>query len=679
MGQKEGMHIFFALDDGYSQHCCTAMASILANNGDTPIHFHLLTDGISDGNRSKLERLAARHGDASIHYETVGGGVFDSLPLNIDYISKQTYYRYAIAELFPDLDKALYLDCDLVVNGPLAELWQTDLTGCLCAGVRDLWIEGIHYKPEIGLPLDELYVNAGVLLLNLRMMRDEGTFAALCEATSRPQFKARFQDQDAINTVCRGRIKELPAKFNFTSEDALRHPDAAGGAIIVHYTGERKPWGERRCGNPLKGLYFDYLSMTPYRKTALQRFASGAARCLGKPFRKRQAAARPLRVALLIDEFFGGAGTAYGGYGFLARHYIAKYLPCDDIQIDVLLGLNPRSRRRKAVRTRVDNVDVYRLPGRRHAARWFRKMNYDLYFSIELTTSFLKYEKAQDKRLLLWVQDPRPWDEWLEIETVKLFPESCYWNTEVYELVHRLYEENRVRFVTQGRFLIEKAKCLYRLHPDTPMMFLPNPVDIDPRFDVGSYEKKNHIIFIGRIESVKRGWLFCEIAKRMPEYEFFMLGQSFREKAQNDSIMEQYRHGIPNLHFVGHVEGEEKNGYIRDAKILVNTSIHEALPVTFLEALAYGTLLVSCRNPEGLTEKFGIYTGQVLGDGFDKIDLFVNAIKTLMTDEDRRKELSVAAHEYVKRTHNVTDFIRNTRALLREEAARRSQSHAKTS
>ena len=411
----------------------------------------------------------------------------------------------------------------------------------------------------------------------------------------------------------------------------------------------------------------------------MQRFASGAARCLGKPFRKRQAAARPLRVALLIDEFFGGAGTAYGGYGFLARHYIAKYLPCDDIQIDVLLGLNPRSRRRKAVRTRVDNVDVYRLPGRRHAARWFRKMNYDLYFSIELTTSFLKYEKAQDKRLLLWVQDPRPWDEWLEIETVKLFPESCYWNTEVYELVHRLYEENRVRFVTQGRFLIEKAKCLYRLHPDTPMMFMPNPLDIDPSFDVGSYEKKNHIIFIGRIESVKRGWLFCEIAKRMPEYEFFMLGQSFREKAQNDSIMEQYRHGIPNLHFVGHVEGEEKNGYIRDAKILVNTSIHEALPVTFLEALAYGTLLVSCRNPEGLTEKFGIYTGQVLGDGFDKIDLFVNAIKTLMTDEDRRKELSVAAHEYVKRTHNVTDFIRNTRALLREEAARRSQSHAKTS
>ena len=56
-----------------------------------------------------------------------------------------------------------------------------------------------------------------------------------------------------------------------------------------------------------------------------------------------------------------------------------------------------------------------------------------------------------------------------------------------------------------------------------------------------------------------------------------MLGQTFREKSQNESIMAGYR-DIPNLHFVGHVEGEEKMKYIREAKILVNTSIHEALP-----------------------------------------------------------------------------------------------------
>ena len=55
---------------------------------------------------------------------------------------------------------------------------------------------------------------------------------------------------------------------------------------------------------------------------------------------------KKIRVALLIDEFFGGAGTAYGGYGFLARKFIAKYIPDEDIEIDVLLGKRESGRER---------------------------------------------------------------------------------------------------------------------------------------------------------------------------------------------------------------------------------------------------------------------------------------------------------------------------------------------
>lgn len=664
----EHIHLFFALNDSYCRHCCTTIVSILENNPDDFFDIYLLSDYINPENRQKLSSLAQRYSHHKIHFHIVDDTDFRNFNLNIGYITLQTYYRYAIAEWFPELDKALYLDCDLVVNGPLKELWQTDITDYICAGVPDLWIENIYYKPEIGMSLDELYINAGVLLLNLKKMRAEHTGLLLSQATAQPPYKIKFQDQDIINLVCRGKIKALPEKFNFTTENAFKHPDQRAEAAIIHYTGERKPWCDKICQNPLKHLYFDYLLKTPYNDTLKK--DSMLKRLTHLFSHKQKDSSRPIRVALLIDEFFGGAGTAFGGYGFLARHYIAKYIPCDDIQIDVLLRLDYQRKKKKATKTRVDNVDVYVLPGRKYAAAWLKRKNYDLYFSIELTSSFLKYEPNPNKRLLLWVQDPRPWKDWLEIQTVKLFPESCYWNTEVYELVHRLYTEGRVTFVTQGRFLIEKARCLYRLSPETPIAYLPNPVDIDPQFDVKNFPKKNHIIFIGRIESVKRGWLFCEIAKRMPEYEFYMLGQSFREKAQNDSVMAQYRSGIKNLHFTGHVEGEEKFNYIKEAKILVNTSIHEALPVTFLEALACGTLLVSCQNPEELTEKFGVYTGPVLGDGFDKIDLFVEAIRSLMENEEKRQALSIAGYEYVKQVHNVPDFIRNTRELIRREARR---------
>ena len=287
-----------------------------------------------------------------------------------------------------------------------------------------------------------------------------------------------------------------------------------------------------------------------------------------------------------------------------------------------------------------------------------------------MTWDMLSYEGKSRTPLLFWVQDPRPWTDWLEIQTVGLFPETCYWNTRIYESVHRLYAQGRVSFVTQGRYLADKARILYRLAAQTPVEYLPNPIDVETGFDPETSVKRDEVVFVGRIASVKRAWLFCEIARRMPEYEFYLVGQSQIEKDRNEEIMAPYRTGIPNLHFVGHLEGEEKFRRIREAKVLINTSIHEALPVTFLEALACGTLLVSCQDPDGMTSRFGIYTGPVLGDGFDKVDLFVDAVRTLIGDEARRKELSVAACEYVKTVHGVGEFIRNTRRLIRETARR---------
>ena len=372
---------------------------------------------------------------------------------------------------------------------------------------------------------------------------------------------------------------------------------------------------------------------------------------------------KPIKVGLIIDEFFGGAGTAFGGYGFLARNHIARYLPNEEIKIDVLLGKG--SKKLFAEQYQVDDVNLYKLPRRKwFARRWLKKQNYDIYLSVELTFNYiLENESDPNKKLILWIQDPRPMYEWDEINTVKLFPETNYYNQKIYDLVHDWYEQNRVKFISQGLFLNNKAKDLYRLDTDLPIEYVPNPIDIDDKFDVEQYPKQNKIIFLGRLESVKRGWLFCEIAKRMPQYEFYVLGQTFREESKNSEIMGEYQN-ISNLYFAGHVDGAEKENFLKDAKLLINTSIHEALPISFLEALSFGTLLVSNRNPENLTSKFGIHVGDVLGDGFDKVDLFINAVDQLMQDDERRKNLAKEAVDYIKTYHNVPDFVQKMRDII---------------
>ncbi|MFW1965579.1 glycosyltransferase family 4 protein [Acinetobacter guillouiae] len=375
---------------------------------------------------------------------------------------------------------------------------------------------------------------------------------------------------------------------------------------------------------------------------------------------------KKIKIGLIIDEFFGAVGTAYGGYGFLARRHIAKYIPNEDFQVDVLLGRGKRDFFAESYQ--VDDSNVYRLPRRKWFARhWLAKQNYDIYLSIELTYSYiLENERNKNKKMILWIQDPRPHYEWDEINTVKLFPETNYYNQKIYDLVHDWYKAGRVKFASQGYFLNQKAKDLYALNDDVSIQYLPNPIDISHEFNFETYHKKQMIIFLGRIESVKRGWLFCEIAKKLPQYEFYILGQTFREDDKNSEIMKDY-YAIENLHFAGHVDGDKKEEYLRDAKILVNTSIHEALPISFLEALSFGTLLVSNRNPEDLTEKFGIHVGDVLGDGFDKIDLFVKAIQKLMSDDEMRNTLGTQAIQYIKDRHNVEKFREDLRKMILTE------------
>ena len=631
------MNVAFCINDAYADKIAVVMTSLMINHPQVQFDFYIFSSDLTQKTICMLNKLRLEFKKFTIYPVFVNSDLFKDLKLNIDYISVETYYRYIIADLLPNVDKILYLDGDLVINGDITAFYNIDLENNYLAGVPDMWAEHCGYREKMHF---DTYINAGVLLMNLKQLRRDNLAQVLINKTVELWETIKFQDQDILNIVCKNKIKIVDSIYNFASANIKFEKSNIKYAKIIHYTGQKKPWKSKKVR--LKSIWQKYAKIT------------------------NKLIWRKIKVGLLIDEFFGGAGTAFGGYGFLARRYIAKYIPDENIQVDVLLKRGKR--KFFATKYHEDNVDLYKLPQFHFASRrWLKKQKYDIYLSIELTTDWvMRHETNPHKKLILWIQDPRPKYEWDEIETVQLFKEENYYNQKIYDLVHDLNEQGRVKFVSQGYFLNPKAKDLYRLPENTPIQYMPNPVDIDEKFDVKTYKKKNNIIFLGRIESVKRGWLFCEIAKRLPEYDFYMLGQTFREKDKNTSIMAQYQ-DIPNLHFAGHVDGEEKAQYLKDAKILVNTSIHEALPVSFLEALAYGVCLVSNRNPEELTEKFGIWTGQINGDGFDKVDLYVNAVKQLMMDDSRRQSLAEQGRSYVEKIHNVPTFIKDLKQVIYQE------------
>ena len=263
------MEIVFAISDSYSQHCCVAMASILCNNPGREIHFHILSDNIADANKQKFAALSKLGTKYDIYYHNIPLTRFENFSEMLGRITLHGYYRYVIADILPETNKCLYLDADLVVNGPLDKLWETDMEGYYCAGAVDIGIRDAH-KEKLNLG-DYPYINSGVLLLNLDMIRKDNMIPKLFEKTSEISSYMKYLDQDAINYVFRGKILVLPQIWNFMKADSLAHPELCKEAVIIHYTEDRKPWlPDYYSRHTMRRLYFRYLKMTPY-----SRFISG--------------------------------------------------------------------------------------------------------------------------------------------------------------------------------------------------------------------------------------------------------------------------------------------------------------------------------------------------------------------------------------------------------------------
>ncbi len=641
------IHLAFAVNDNFARPLRILLMSLL-EAGNERLSAHIMYHTLGDESISRLQQLTWLFPHLELKLHKLDTAPYAGLPgVKPDGSGAETYFRYCLPSLLPAQPRVLYLDADILARpgedgSVLSPLWQIELGDNLAAGVRDMWVRSIGYLREIGFSDNELYVNAGILLLNLGQMRREGVeqkLFALSLSTSH-----RFKDQDAINILFRGRIVELDSIWNFAHENVKREKARRPLARLLHFTGQ-KPWAEI-CRNHFRREW----------KRAARRYA--------------RLAARKLRVGLIIDEFFGGAGTAIGGYGALARNYIARYLPNEWIEVEVLL-----KRGRKwftATEYEVDGIRLYDLPKRHCCSRWWlKKQKYDVYLSVDMVDDFvLKHTTNPDIRLLCWIQDQRPERAWKEIiASMTCIEEPCYYRANLYRTIHDWAVGGRIRFVSQGHSLIPLARELYDLPGDFPIGYLPNPIELDENVCFNLGQKKKQVIFLGRLEAAKRTWLVCEIAKRLPRYDFYMLGGFMRHKEDNERMLAPYMKGdIPNLHWLGHTTGDEKSKVLRESRIMINTSIWEAIPISWLEALACGTLIVSNLDRENIPSRFGAFVGDLPGDGFDGIDRFIPAITELMENDQLFEKKARAAIKYAREEHNIDRFVRDLPGLVIEEA-----------
>jgi len=269
---RSTINIVTTCDNAYVQHTAVFLKSLLDRNPDIKCRIFILVPN-NFIHLVSLERNLGRFGKS---LELVNTDLSEALSLKIsDHVTIATYFRLLLDRLLPgDIDRIIYMDSDVLVTGPLASLWATDLENYAVAATIDSVVDrDPSVREKVGLAPTSHYFNAGVLLIDLcRWRNEELGERALAFAIEHPEL-ITWWDQCALNHVLRGRFKQLANEWNFQTAhlrwskdgmctaDSLRELDAAK---IIHFTGDLKPWHDLSA-HPMKWLYWKYLRETDWR------------------------------------------------------------------------------------------------------------------------------------------------------------------------------------------------------------------------------------------------------------------------------------------------------------------------------------------------------------------------------------------------------------------------------
>lgn len=265
------------MDDFYVNYLYITMLSAVINAENTTFYkFCILVSGdFSAKTKAKLKQLEKYH-NCSVSFYDMQEAFIDAYKTH-EHINYATYYRLLLPEVLPDVEKCIYLDSDIIVNGDLSKIYNTKISDSYLAGVRAAGYcstSDINAK-RLLLPECKNYINAGVLLMNLQKIRLDNIHKSFINLMHK---KYRDQDQDILNVSCYGKIKILPLKCNHMTPYYTKYEkfinmgiysrdevdEACKNPLIIHYADKIKPW--KNPDMTYGKLWWKYAKMTPFYK-----------------------------------------------------------------------------------------------------------------------------------------------------------------------------------------------------------------------------------------------------------------------------------------------------------------------------------------------------------------------------------------------------------------------------
>lgn len=295
--QKRSIPVVLASSDLFAPIVGVCLKSIIAHStSDNSYDIIILETDISNYNKKLLADILRSYENFSLRFYNVKTMLEGHRLKPSEHVGVETYYRFLIPDILPEVDKVLYLDSDLIVLADVADLYLQDLNDNLVAAVRDPDFQGQVNMPnstmkqyaceELKIKNPYNYFQAGVLLLNLTEMRALHSSEEWLYLASTPH---RYADQDVLNQCCQGRVKYLDLSWNVLTDcdwkrvsDIIEfapatlfqeYMEARKNPKIVHFAGFKKPW--QFPGEDFGELFWKYARQTPFYELLLYRMTKG--------------------------------------------------------------------------------------------------------------------------------------------------------------------------------------------------------------------------------------------------------------------------------------------------------------------------------------------------------------------------------------------------------------------
>lgn len=264
--EKTSIPIVLMSSDYYIPYVSTLLQSLFESKAvGTKYDVIILNKWVSPENKRRLEQQCQNLKGISLRFYNPTF-LFDDSKFFVSntVYAVEAYYRMFSPWLLPDYDKAIVMDSDIIINGDLSDLYDISLEGKLAAAVKDFVYQGflnenlnndIEYATEtIGLENPYDYVNTGVLLLNLKELRNQFSLNYLVELATTKKF--RIQEQDILNFLLQKKVIFLDIKWNYylevngaiarflesSPEASYNTYQSCKDPVILHYASQPKPW-----------------------------------------------------------------------------------------------------------------------------------------------------------------------------------------------------------------------------------------------------------------------------------------------------------------------------------------------------------------------------------------------------------------------------------------------------